>query len=101
VYYYPGSVSTDNLLSQNANLQIFPNPATDKVNLSLNLDKAGLVKLTLYNVSGQEVSTLDNSETNSGLYTREIDLADVPAGVYFLKMDIDNGNLFTRRLVKE
>lgn len=101
VYYYPGSVSTGNLLSPNANLQIFPNPASDKVNLSLNLDKGGLVKLSLYNVSGQEVSTPDNSETSAGLYTREIDLADVPAGVYFLKMDMDNENLFTHRLVKE
>jgi hypothetical protein len=101
VSYFPGSVSANYPITANANLQIFPNPAINKTSLRINLDKTGSVRLALYNIYGSEVRVLDDSNVSSGVYSREIDLTDLSEGIYFVKMEMDNQNLFSRSIVKQ
>ncbi|MDQ3018976.1 MAG: T9SS type A sorting domain-containing protein [Bacteroidota bacterium] len=43
------------------------------------------VKLIIYNVMGQEVSTLVNENKTAGSYKVEFDGTNLPSGLYFYK----------------
>jgi hypothetical protein len=101
VSYYIGSVSTEDLLSLNQNIQLFPNPAADNALINVNLEESGFVNLALYSTSGQQVKVIDCSNVPAGMYSRQVNLEDVPDGGYFIKMKMDNRDLFTRKIVKQ
>ena len=80
---------------------MFPNPATDFAIVSFSLGRAGPVSVSIINELGQEIKVLETAEAAVGLFTREIDLRDLMKGIYFVRVDMDNQNLFTRSIVKE
>jgi hypothetical protein len=101
VSYYPGSVSTEDLLPSNETIQLYPNPTTDKAIINVYLDRPGTADLSLYSTSGKQMRVIEFSNVPAGLYSRQVDLEDVEAGIYFLKLEIDDRNIFTRRIVKQ
>lgn len=77
VYLYAdGLIAAD---AGNASLKVYPNPASDYVNVTVPETVAGAT-LSLYDASGKTVKTVKAAGT-----TNRIDLSSVPAGVYFLK----------------
>jgi hypothetical protein len=101
VSYYPGFVSTEDLLSSNSKIQLFPNPTVNNALINVNLEESGFVNLALYSTSGQQVKVIDCANVPAGMYSRQVNLEDVPDGVYFIKMKMDNRDLFTRKIVKQ
>jgi hypothetical protein len=85
-----GDEGIDNFEIQNSKFEIniFPNPTTGILNIQLNTDafaQSGnhtIIALTLHNAMGQPVAT--NTITQSHNHTIKIDLAPLPAGVYYL-----------------
>jgi hypothetical protein len=63
--------------------QNFPNPFNPTTNINYTLANAGNVKLTVYNVLGQEVATLVNGYKNAGSYAAQFNASKVSSGVYF------------------
>jgi len=72
---------------------LFPNPASDKVTIS---NASNLEMVTIYNVLGTQVMQLKNINSNS----TQVDLANLPSGVYLVKVQNDTNNEGVRRLVK-
>jgi len=63
-----------------------PNPVKQKATVSVQTDITGaLVKFTLYTVSGTILFTADGSVGEN-----DIDMAELPNGVYFLRVTIDH-----------
>jgi len=62
-------------LSQN-----YPNPFNPATTIRFNLPEAGNVKITLYNLLGQQIRTLVNEYKESGVHTINFDASDLPAG---------------------
>jgi hypothetical protein len=60
------------------NVEIYPNPATTQLNITLETAKP--ITIEVYNVLGQ----LKMKHTHNG-GTSTMDLADLPAGIYFLR----------------
>jgi hypothetical protein len=80
-----------------------PNPFNNKTTIRYQLPKAGLVKLSIYNIAGQLVKTLVNGEQQAGSYTiRWEGLNDnnrqVPNGIYFYCLQSNTANI-TNRMV--
>jgi hypothetical protein len=75
-------------LSQN-----YPNPFNPSTTIKFNLPEAGNVKLTLFNILGQELKTLVNEFKESGGHTVNFDASDLNSGMYIYK--IESGS-FTR-----
>lgn len=77
--------------------KVFPNPAKDKVSL-INPTPETVREIRLLNAMGQQWS-VDFITANGNL---DINLpADMPAGVYFIQVHAETGNLFASRFVKE
>jgi hypothetical protein len=80
---YNPPIPTEILNADVISVNIFPNPASDKLNIQLNATNA--VQLSIYNQLGQRVAYY---EINSGL--SEINTEKLSNGSYFLNFRTDN-----------
>jgi hypothetical protein len=73
-------------LSQN-----YPNPFNPTTTIKFSLPEAGNVKLTLFNILGQEVKTLVNESKESGVHTINFSATDgaseLNSGIYIYKLE--------------
>jgi hypothetical protein len=67
--------------------QNYPNPFNPVTNIKFDIAKAGDVKLTIYNVNGEAVSTIVNEQLGAGQYNYDFDGAKLASGVYFYKLE--------------
>ncbi|MEO8514943.1 MAG: T9SS type A sorting domain-containing protein, partial [Ignavibacteria bacterium] len=65
-------------LSQN-----YPNPFNPVTNIKFSIPTGGMVKLTVFDITGREVSTLINQNLNAGSYTADFDASKLSSGIYF------------------
>ena len=80
-------------------VDVYPNPARDFANLSLNMESAGDVSISLLNAIGQEVF-YSNDKYKSGVNSVKIDLNGLEAGVYFYTVASENFSNTKRLVVK-
>jgi len=71
--------------NENLFMQSFPTPASNKLNLNIILGSQAEAKLTLVDIAGREVYS--EFIIGEGLFTKEIDVSLLPAGVYMLILD--------------
>ena len=80
-------------------MDIYPNPASNFANLSLNMESAGDVSISLINAIGQEVF-YSKDTYKSGVHSVKIDLNGLEAGVYFYTVASENFSNTKRLVVK-
>jgi predicted amidohydrolase YtcJ len=67
----------------------YPNPFKGSTRISFTIRNGGNVRLELYSLSGQKVSTLLNREMPMGEHKVEYSPRDLDAGVYILRMNTE------------
>ncbi len=70
--------------------QNYPNPFNPTTTISYSLPKSSNVKLTIYNLLGQEVTTLANSFNEAGKHSIQFNAANLASGVYIYSIKADN-----------
>jgi photosystem II stability/assembly factor-like uncharacterized protein len=63
-----------------------PNPFNPSTKIEYYIPRAGEVKITVFNISGQEVSVLVNEFKNRGVHTVGFNASNLSSGVYFYRM---------------
>jgi len=94
-----GLSSAKDLLTD-VSLDLYPNPAVDKLNLNLESKSSGEYQLTIFNHLGQQTIAKNitlNSEMQSSF---EINLEDYNSGIYLLSLRNDEGILSKKFMVK-
>lgn len=71
--------------------QNYPNPFNPVTTLQFIIPEEGNVKITLYDMLGNEVKTLLNENVISGSYNLSVDGSDLSSGTYFVKMLTKSG----------
>lgn len=80
-------------------LSVFPNPSQGLITVRLTGPQPGLYyQLRLRNIIGQEVRTIALRPELTGAAGLPLDLSDLPAGLYFYSLLVDNKAVLTRRL---
>jgi hypothetical protein len=93
-FYFPDS-GTVNVENSNQNiiaddyqlLQNYPNPFNPNTSISFSILQAGLTKLTVYDILGNEVAVLVDDILNAGYYTTTFNATDFSSGVYIYRIE--------------
>jgi hypothetical protein len=87
-YEYSKTIEVDvNGVKEYKLTQNYPNPFNPATTIQYILPQAGMVKLTLYNILGQEIRTLVNEIKEAGTHTINIDASDLNSGMYIYKIE--------------
>ncbi len=73
-------------------VSVFPNPFNSITQVNITLQHTADVKLELYNILGQRVSTIIDSRMEAGATRHLIDGNSLSSGVYFLRFSVQAGN---------
>lgn len=66
--------------------QNYPNPFNPSTNIKFELPKSSVVRLSVFDMLGREVSVLVNERRNAGVYEVKFDGSNLASGVYFYRL---------------
>ena len=78
--------------------KVSPNPFNPATQIEYEIDQAGQMILSVYNVTGQKVSELYNGYQSEGTYNVVWDASEMSSGVYYISM-LMNGHQETMKAV--
>ena len=85
---------TEFSLSQN-----YPNPFNPTTTIEFNVPVAGNYSLKIYNVLGQEVSSLINNQLSAGVHRVTFDAGRLASGMYIYRFAGQNVNLTKKMML--
>lgn len=80
--------------------QNFPNPASDNTRIGFELKDAGRVSLEVFDITGKVVMNLTEGLLPAGTHTMDINVSDLPAGVYQYSLIVDGERMTRPMMVK-
>lgn len=83
LYEYEEAIVEDYSLQQN-----YPNPFNPSTRIKFSLPEASFVTLKVFNILGQEVTTLVNEQMTPGVYEFNFDANGLSSGVYIYRLDV-------------
>ena len=87
----PSGIQPPELISDSFNLyQNYPNPFNSKTIINFSVPKESFITLKVFDILGNEITTLVNEEKPFGNFYVEFDGNDLPSGVYFYRMQTGN-----------
>lgn len=94
---YDGSFSYSNEVNTEVNLpleysleQNYPNPFNPGTTIKYSIPADGHVKLSVYNLLGEEVANLVNSQQKAGRYEIDFNASNLASGVYVYRLESSN-----------
>jgi len=87
--YYETMVGMGEMPDQGGlEMRIFPNPCSDAMRLRYLIHDIGYLKSDLYGIDGRKIKELIRKEVQPGEHEMIIDVSDLPAGVYFIRLQV-------------
>lgn len=82
-------------------LTTYPNPATNTANISYALLQNNMpLSISIYNLQGKKINTLtQNLQQAKGVYNLQINVSNLPAGIYTCVFETSNGFKTHRKIV--
>ena len=84
---FSGNEADFNVVATDA-LNIYPNPSQGKFRLSIVSQENGKVFIVIVNAAGSIIKSL--SDIKHGLFEKEIELGNLPSGVYYVKASVNS-----------
>jgi hypothetical protein len=78
--------------------QIYPNPASERVNVIVQVDRPVTANISLINMLGQQVLSTTREFGYIGAHNIEFNVSDFKSGIYFVRVQAGN-NVVTRKLI--
>lgn len=92
------SASVNGIEAEPNKVHMFPNPATNRLELHYNFVKpASNVNIVVTNAAGQVVLNESYNGSFSGTNKFNLDVAKLPAGMHFVRLSADNGDVLSDR----
>lgn len=88
----------DDLNSIGSSFQLFPNPTSDLVNISLNIPHAKKLNVSIVNLIGQTIYETAKENYAEGNHTISLDTKNISQGMYLIKIG-DETNSISKPLV--
>ena len=96
-----GSVDSVDELPQSFSVANFPNPFRTTTTIRLEVDEAGPVTVSVYDINGREVATVLDAPLQPGTHDVEFDGSSLTSGTYLYRVQTPRGGLSgTMTLIK-
>ena len=82
-------------------MQISPNPAKEVLNIEYKTSDKGKVNIVIYNVFGEKVKEVFSELQQKGSYNFNLNTENMPVGVYYCKMIINNNFSKIKKFIVE
>ncbi|MCF8277111.1 MAG: T9SS type A sorting domain-containing protein [Flavobacteriales bacterium] len=80
-------------------VSIHPNPAKEQLNVEFGLEEANELSFSIVDLMGKSVMEIRAQEFASGAHFQRLDLKTLPAGIYFLSIRSNSGQVTKRFIV--
>ena len=70
--------------------QNYPNPFNSSTKIRYYIPRNEIVRIKIYDLTGQEIEEILNKEHSAGLYEADINGSNLPSGVYFYQLKAGN-----------
>ncbi|MCF8267117.1 MAG: carboxypeptidase regulatory-like domain-containing protein [Ignavibacteriales bacterium] len=90
---HDGSLVSSFELNQN-----YPNPFNPSTTISFSVPASGMVKLSVFDILGREVSVLVNQNMQAGIHTVNFNASDLSSGLYIYRLQSSN-NTLTKKMM--
>jgi hypothetical protein len=81
------------------NLSIYPNPTSNLLNVSFDIEKSEVLEVQLLNLNGQKIQS-EIRKSFTGRYQQSFDMTNYPKGVYILSIISDKGKVDKKVVLK-
>ncbi|MEO6441775.1 MAG: S8/S53 family peptidase [Chitinophagales bacterium] len=95
--YYNCNVGVDEITPGTNNFAVFPNPATEEVNVVVKDNSSRIKSVSLLNLLGQEV--LSNTFPASHAGVIQINVSLLKKGCYFLMLETEDGSMLSHKIL--
>jgi len=68
----------------------YPNPFNPSTTIKFSLPTTSSVKLSVFNILGEEVQIIVNETKEAGIYTINFNASELNSGIYFYKLETRN-----------
>jgi hypothetical protein len=89
-----------NLATPEVIMSAYPNPFAQTLNFRYKLDHAGKVKITMMDMTGRVVNSVDAGSKMAGDYTSQVSTTNLPSGNYLLVLNVNDQSVQTLKVVK-
>ena len=93
-------VSVVNNFKYEESMAIYPNPTQGPLNIRCVSDTTGMVRATIYNIHGRQVRVFNFNKQQS-VVIEPLNVGDIPKGLYYLELIIDNKKRMVTKFVKQ
>ncbi len=70
-------------------LSVFPNPATEYININYLLEKPSMVSLKIVDLMGKEVMVISKGTANAGIQFNAVNVAWLSRGIYYVMLNAE------------
>lgn len=97
--WFIDNVVTNNVVSveqdalPSVDINIFPNPVSNNLNISLNITKTGIYSIGIYDLLGNSVKSFGSQLINSFKNELNFDVSAIPSGSYIIKIESSDKTL--------
>ena len=97
-YYIQNAALAATIIAEPVNsLSVYPNPASDMINVDFNVSGNQPATITLSDLIGRTIMTSSVNSTSKGNNTINIPVANIPGGIYVIQLHTATGNI-TRKV---
>jgi len=87
---YPSPTSVANISVTPQRFEVYPNPVYGTGKIKFLLNQTENVSIDLFDVTGKLVKAIFNDQANQGLNIVNFETSDMPAGIYFCKLQSEH-----------
>lgn len=97
--YDPATVGLDGIDFVKS-IEVFPNPATDNVNIHYNLNEGGKTTIDVLDITGRLIKPVYDGFVPTGKQSAIVDVSNLSPGIYFVRLQMEGRQIVRRFAVQ-
>jgi hypothetical protein len=93
IWYIPQSVEET---QTSVSSTIYPNPFNNNITIEVEIEKAGVLTVDVYDVTGRKIDQLVSQDVNVGKFSMNHTFSGIKSGIYFLRVSQNNMTTTTK-----